>query len=755
MVSRKLISKILGFVLIGSSISILAPESASAAVTWTQASNITLGSSSASTSPGTEVSTTVSLVGLQASGAGLTTTIVETYTSGTSGSATVGFRANVETYTAGSYSQDTLTNSTIYETITTTGAIESTTANTHSRIVGLLYFKPDRVGVYTVMLCNNAHCATFTVTSTKSSAVNAAISPVNFNYKTMYDTTNGYQVVGGQATVEIGVDSTTTSTVTISGVGSIVSASDTNTVNAGYETITGLTSTQFNIGENLRLSYSEYETVTVVLNSAVAGTTTISVVSLDANGVPNSAVTKTVTWTSAGSTAAASWATYLIDTSTAPGNMVPADSSVPLSKSKGTSVANVALLKAKLKDANGNAVANATVYATVSGPGLISIGTLSGTDGSGSISNVTGSSRVATTTTTSTGWVYVQIANDLSAGVGTITLTSGTVSASRSITFTGGAATLTAVAGTGTYRVGVNPINGYDVGSVSEDSSTGYAFKVKGVDSAGNLVKSGTVYAKSSNTAVATVSTVAHDFATNANGYVYFLVTGVAAGKATITVQDTNPAGSTAPTASTTIDIQVTTGGANKIALSLDKSSYAPGEPGTLSVTLTNATGDPVADGTYTIFAAATPLLSNLNTTGYATGPNATAWATGKVSVTTSGGVAAYDFYAPTNSGTLTFSGTTLAATTVSSDVTQAARAQAVTVSASVTGDSSASLALDAANAATDAANNAYDEAQNATQAAQDALAAVTALADQVKSLIASVKSLTATFAKIKAKIHA
>jgi len=590
--------------------------------------------------------------------------------------------------------------------------------------------------------------------SNANATVNATLTPQYIAYSTMYDSTNGYQVVGGQATVLIGVDTTTTSTVTISGVGSIVSASDTNTVNVGYETITGLTSTQFNIGANARAG-AYAETVTVVLNSAVAGTTTISVVSLDANGVPNSAVTKTVTWTSAGSTAAASWATYLIDTSTAPGNMVPADSSVPLSKSKGTSVANVALLKAKLKDANGNAVANATVYATVSGPGLISIGTLSGTDGSGSISNVTGSSRVATTTTTSTGWVYVQIANDLSAGVGTITLTSGTVSASRSITFTGGAATLTAVAGTGTYRVGVNPINGYDVGSVSEDSSTGYAFKVKGVDSAGNLVKSGTVYAKSSNTAVATVSTVAHDFATNANGYVYFLVTGVAAGKATITVQDTNPAGSTAPTASTTIDIQVTTGGANKIALSLDKSSYAPGEPGTLSVTLTNATGDPVADGTYTIFAAATPLLSNLNTTGYATGPNATAWATGKVSVTTSGGVAAYDFYAPTNSGTLTFSGTTLAATTVSSDVTQAARAQAVTVSASVTGDSSASLALDAANAATDAANNAYDEAQNATQAAQDALAAVTALADQVKSLIASVKSLTALVSKIKAKVGA
>jgi len=71
-------------------------------------------------------------------------------------------------------------------------------------------------------------------------------------------------------------------------------------------------------------------------------------------------------------------------------------------------------------------------------------------------------------------------------------------------------------------------------------------------------------------------------------------------------------------------------------------------------------------------------------------------------------------------------------------------------VTVSIEGDASSSLALDAANAATDAANNAYDEAQNATQAASDALAAVTALAAQVKSLIASVKKLTAAVAKLK-----
>jgi len=90
---------------------------------------------------------------------------------------------------------------------------------------------------------------------------------------------------------------------------------------------------------------------------------------------------------------------------------------------------------------------------------------------------------------------------------------------------------------------------------------------------------------------------------------------------------------------------------------------------------------------------------------------------------------------------------------TASTNLDKALTATTATVTYTIDGtegDSTASLALDAANAATDAANNAYDEAQNATQAASDALAAVTALAAQVKSLIASVKKLTAAVAKLK-----
>jgi pyruvate/2-oxoacid:ferredoxin oxidoreductase alpha subunit len=85
-----------------------------------------------------------------------------------------------------------------------------------------------------------------------------------------------------------------------------------------------------------------------------------------------------------------------------------------------------------------------------------------------------------------------------------------------------------------------------------------------------------------------------------------------------------------------------------------------------------------------------------------------------------------------------------------SAKISSATGAPTITTTATVEGDQSSSLALDAANAATDAANNAYDEAQNATQAASDALAAVTALAAQVKSLTAMVLRIGIAVAKLK-----
>jgi hypothetical protein len=561
----------------------------------------------------------------------------------------------------------------------------------------------------------------------------------------MYDTTNFYQVVGGQATIEIGFDTTVVSTVTSTGVGTIVSATPKAQAGLGNETLTSVTSTGFqhNI---LNGGAFVQDTVTVVLTSAVVGAQVITITPLTSTGVPGTAVSKTITWTASGTLSGSSWKTYLIDTSTAldAGSSI-ADSTVPLSKTRGTagSLSTVAVIAAQLLDGNGNSVTGATVSVTLSGPGLI--GAVADNDAK-SYSAPSPAQRVASVTTEAGGWVVVHLSGDGTAGVSTVTLTSGTVTTSRSVTFTGTAASYTLTGLTGTYGVAT---------SGTDDSLTASGIKVAALDSASGAARTGSFWATSSDKTVATVSSAAHDLSSTSLGKSagtgFIAVTGVKAGKSTITIQNTDPAGTTAPTVTKTIEVEVSSGTADSITMALDKATYSPGEPGVLSVTLTNAAGRPVADGTYTIFAAATPLAVNLFMQSNSTGANG-AFASG-VSVTTVGGVAAFDIYAPSVSGELKFSGTTLSASTVSSALTQNARGKVLAATAEVSGgnaDATASLALDAANAATDAANNAYDEAQNATQAASDALAAVTALAAQVKTLIASVKKLTAAVAKLK-----
>ena len=163
--------------------------------------------------------------------------------------------------------------------------------------------------------------------------------------------------------------------------------------------------------------------------------------------------------------------------------------------------------------------------------------------------------------------------------------------------------------------------------------------------------------------------------------------------------------------------------------------------------------GFKVADGAYSILNTDTAVDTTAyagmtSSAGLTANPFAVAAGTGdSLDITMVDGEATSTFYAPYFTGDVLLSATL--ATTADLDTVLDATTLSTTVSVDAT-DSSASLALDAANAATDAANNAYDEAQNATQAASDALAAVTALAAQVKSLIASVKKLTAAVAKLK-----
>jgi hypothetical protein len=186
---------------------------------------------------------------------------------------------------------------------------------------------------------------------------------------------------------------------------------------------------------------------------------------------------------------------------------------------------------------------------------------------------------------------------------------------------------------------------------------------------------------------------------------------------------------------STTVTVNVGLFEAKTVTAAFDSATYTAGQLVTLTLTALDSSGNPVADST----GGANSLAITTNGAVQGSLPTTSAFKLGKQVIT---------FYAPLVSVPLT-TNIKLAAgaewATALDDTT-------IVVTASVEGDGTAALALDAANAATDAANNAYDEAQNATQAASDALAAVTALAAQVKTLIASVKALTAAVAKLKKK---
>jgi hypothetical protein len=578
-----------------------------------------------------------------------------------------------------------------------------------------------------------------------ATSANAAYTPTAA-YTTMYDKTLGYQVAGGEATLTLFLDSLTAATVTSTGVGTIQSAAyAAGQGGDGVDTLTAVTSTSFRKPASAFDSARAYDSLTVVLVSSAVGVQTITMTPIDENGIPGTAVTKAVTWTASGTLAASRWTAALIDTSVATTLASQrVDSDVAISKDKGsaTSTTQVAAIIARLLDGNGNPVNGATVSVTISGPGKIKA--TADDDGIGQTSG-TINQRVDSVVTNANGWVIVGIAADGTAGVSTVKLTAGTVSVERSLTFTGAAASYTLTNLTTTYGVGTYGTGDDNTAYVAASMSAGIL--VNGLDSAGGKAATGNFYAVSSNPLVASVTSAAKTH--NAAGTVVG-VTGVSVGTATITIRD----GATAAlsTITKTINVEVSTGTAATVAMALDKADYQPGEPGVLSITLTNAAGRPVADGTYTIFAATTPLTSNLFMQNNASGSNDT-FTAGATSVTTVGGVAKYDIYAPSFSGTLNITATTLGASTSTSALATTARGVTVAATANISGgsaDANAALALDAANAATDAANNAYDEAQNATQAASDALAAVTALAAQVKTLIASVKKLTAAVAKLK-----
>ena len=561
----------------------------------------------------------------------------------------------------------------------------------------------------------NAGTATFTVSGATGTTTNTAtITKVTGTYLsaliTFADTVDNVNSITstGVGTILvplIAAADSGTATTGITSTGATVFASQSST------SVPGSSAADWTLGDTNGTSTGDPDaTLSISATSATAGTQTITV-----TGTAGSS-TLVITWGATPVVSASASTSFISTVKTDSSTADVAGIAVPLTAGTQQAVITVVTNSAEATTINGTGL-----RAQISGPGTLGIySAASFPSASNAAYNTAASGRdISISAASAAGHdsYLVTVWGDGTSGVSTITLTAGTtVIATETITFYGAVASLKAtvkknVANTGSATSGALDVIAYDASGVV-------------VPNQGITITSGTT---------ATIATYTENTSTAAEvaaGTAAVDVTGISGkfGPVVLTIADT-----ATKLITTTATVNVGATEAATVTAAFDAPSYAAGDKVTLTLTALDANGVPVADST----GSSGSLEITTNGAVQGTMPTVATFALGKQVVT---------FYAPLVAANLQANvklATSSSWSTALDDTT-------IVATATVEGDSSASLALDAANAATDAANNAYDEAQNATQAASDALAAVTALAKQVKTLIANVKKLTKAVAKLK-----
>jgi hypothetical protein len=404
-----------------------------------------------------------------------------------------------------------------------------------------------------------------------------------------------------------------------------------------------------------------------------------------------------------------------------------------ISVAAGSSTAQVATIEVTpFIGAVGTATTGSTVItATVTGPGTLSAGSATGTSsGLKTVSYNKGSAGIA----------FVNLYGDGTSGSSSIAISlSGVVVGTVTATFTGAASTVAATL--------VKPV--IAAGSTATEGVITIVVK----DANGNGVSGATFYAVSSGSSIVSTSVT-----TGSAGAASISLVGKVAGTNTVTIQNV-AAGSTATiSAGSTLSVRVGSNVESSVTMTLDKATYAPGDQATVTVTIKDAAGNAVVDGTYAAFAAD---VTSTRAMSAGTLPTAS------IAVGSTVGVKTYLVNVPNSEGAFTISalpgagmlgaGSAVAITATATVVPSAA--STATTEAAQTAADAAAEATDAANAATDAANAAAEAADAATAAAQDAADAVAALSAQVATLISGLKAqltaLTNLVIKIQKKVKA
>jgi hypothetical protein len=408
----------------------------------------------------------------------------------------------------------------------------------------------------------------------------------------------------------------------------------------------------------------------------------------------------------------------------------------------GRSAGTVAAIEIDLKNVLGAswALTGVSTSATITGSGLIDLVNAASIDAAKTAATP---SLRTDAITNDTGLSHVVIASDGTSGVGTVTVsvTYGgvqTLIATKTVTFFGPAATITAVQNRTVAPAAVAGVGG----TLGGLASTTAAVTLTVLDAAGNPVEGVTPYQESSSLLV--LSETGSCTATTSKGVSYCDIDTSNVSKSGNSASMTFSYDVSATVTISTSAVAFTVGGASStFKLAFDKASYLAGEAVTVTVTATDSSGNPAAD---TAVIVAGGLTSNLAATGF---PNATA-------VTTKSGSATVKGFAPATDGNWTVSATDALAATITASATVSTASQAAAEAAS----DAAAEAIDAANAATDAANLAAEAADAATVAAEEArdaadaaTAAVEELATQVATLMAALKAQITTLANTVAKI--
>jgi hypothetical protein len=331
---------------------------------------------------------------------------------------------------------------------------------------------------------------------------------------------------------------------------------------------------------------------------------------------------------------------------------------------------------------------------------------------------------------------------DGSSGVAKIEIrtTAGLVIATETVTFFGAVASIVATV--------VKPVIGVR-------AETGVITAVA-KDAAGTTITAPDLFITSSDLTVVNAS-YAED-ASSAAGVSTFGFTGLKAGSASFTVSNGSTAAlSTVSAAAVSVRVGGMAEQLDGLLVATDKTSYAPGELVTLTVTPTDVAGLVLAGETYTTLTTA-GIVSSHNLTAV-TGSPAMADAI-TVTFGIASGSATYQFYAPNIEGDLTLSWTrSTSFATAANDSLKGSIVLAISSPGAAAATDAANEATDAANAATDAALAAAEAADAATTAAQEASDAVAALSESVTKLIAGrqaqIKSLAAVVAMIAKKVKA